>query len=345
MLEDRGFICFCVSHLRPLGILANPASGKDVRRLVARASVFDNQEKSAIVRRALLGAWHSGVSRIRYFDDSHGICRTALEEIHRTAPLDAEPVDSTQTRTTLDTISAARALEAADCGAVITLGGDGTNRAFTLGWQDAILMPLSTGTNNVFPVLAEATIAGAAAALVATGQIACTEVAERNKIIRVAIEDEDADLALIDAVVTRDRFVGARALLEPENLKMALLTRADPAAVGMTSLGGLITPMTNSDEGGFLIELGNSGDTLNAPIAPGYYQRVGISATRAIPFGESVAVKGPCVLAFDGERERVLKKGQLATFTVTREGPWVIDIPAVMAIAAERRLFANTKKH
>ena len=38
-----------------VGIVANPASGKDIRRLVARASVFDNQEKQAIVQRALAG--------------------------------------------------------------------------------------------------------------------------------------------------------------------------------------------------------------------------------------------------------------------------------------------------
>ena len=50
-----------------LGIVANPASGKDVRRLVARASVFDNQEKRAIVVRALTGAAAAGVRRVVYF--------------------------------------------------------------------------------------------------------------------------------------------------------------------------------------------------------------------------------------------------------------------------------------
>ena len=39
----------------------------------------------------------------------------------------------------------------------LILGGDGTSRAFVKGWRDASLLPLSTGTNNVFPRLAEAT--------------------------------------------------------------------------------------------------------------------------------------------------------------------------------------------
>ena len=42
-----------------VGIIANPASGKDIRRLVAHGSTFDNNEKINIVRRVLLGA-HDG---------------------------------------------------------------------------------------------------------------------------------------------------------------------------------------------------------------------------------------------------------------------------------------------
>ncbi|MFP6817128.1 MAG: hypothetical protein VB949_15870, partial [Pseudomonadales bacterium] len=63
-----------------IGIIANPASGKDVRRLVARASVFDNQEKQAIVRRVLVGLVAAGADEVAYLDDRHGIVRTALED-------------------------------------------------------------------------------------------------------------------------------------------------------------------------------------------------------------------------------------------------------------------------
>ncbi|HEY5871002.1 MAG TPA: ATP-NAD kinase, partial [Candidatus Tectomicrobia bacterium] len=38
-----------------VGIIANPSSGKDIRRLVAHGSVFNNNEKVNIVRRVLLG--------------------------------------------------------------------------------------------------------------------------------------------------------------------------------------------------------------------------------------------------------------------------------------------------
>ena len=43
---------------------------------------------------------------------------------------------------------------------------DGTNRAAVKGWRDAPLLTISTGTNNVFPMMVEGTTAGMAAALV-----------------------------------------------------------------------------------------------------------------------------------------------------------------------------------
>ena len=41
--------------MRTAAIMANPVSGKDIRRLVAHGSVFDNQEKVRMTRRLLLG--------------------------------------------------------------------------------------------------------------------------------------------------------------------------------------------------------------------------------------------------------------------------------------------------
>ena len=48
-----------------VGIIANPASGKDIRRLIAHGSVFDNQEKVNIVRRVMLGLQAAGVEEVK----------------------------------------------------------------------------------------------------------------------------------------------------------------------------------------------------------------------------------------------------------------------------------------
>jgi len=314
-----------------IGVLANPASGKDVRRLVARASVFDNQEKRAIVRRAIVGALSTGGNEFIYHNDAHGITRQALDEF---ADVRARAVDSTQMGSALDTISAARAMRDAQCDVVITLGGDGTNRAFCLGWPDAPLLPISTGTNNVFPTLQEATVAGAAAGLIASGQVGPEHLAQQ-KCIHVAIDGERDDLALIDVLLTNERFVGARALLKPNQFRSALLTRAEPDAVGITSIGGLLQPVDTWADEGLWLEFGDGGDVVNAPIAPGLYHDISVRACQRLKLEKTVRCVGPGTLAFDGERERTLKDGQEAKLTLSRSGPRVVDVSAALYQAAE----------
>lgn len=339
-----------LSVSRPLGIVANPASGKDVRRLVARASVFDNQEKRAIVVRALTGAVAAGVRQVRYFNDKHGIAATALSDLAETnsPKIRSKAVDVQPTGVALDTTAAARALKEAGCGAVIVLGGDGTSRAFTQGWRNAVLMPLSTGTNNVFPELLEATVAGTAAGLIATGALGRRAQPEVAKVIDIKIDGERDDLALIDAAFTTDRFVGTRALLAPERLRELLLTRADPAAVGMTSIGGLIKPLTTEDDYGLSVRLAGSakrGSTaLRAPIAPGYFQKVYVSHAKTVKLEQRIEWNGPGVIALDGERERYIGEGQKAHLTLRRNGPRVIDAQRVMAAAAKLAVFTSGAK-
>lgn len=324
-----------------VGIVANPASGKDIRRLVARASVFDNQEKQAIVKRALAGIFSvpgSDSLQIRYLNDGHGIVRTALESLAPCLQQRHCAIVDAHTASAADTTAAARALQDLNVSVVLTLGGDGTNRAFALGWQAAPLIPVSTGTNNVFPLLVEATVAGAAAGLIASGAVAASEVATQQKIIVVDIEDEAPDLALIDAVMVAERFIGARALLAPEQLRVAVLTRADPAAVGVTAIGGLIHPVGRDEDAGLQIDFGE-GSSVLAPFAPGLYQQIGITNHHKLALEESVVVKGPGILAFDGERERVLRSGQRATLTISRSGPLLLDIQATLHLAASRGCF------
>jgi len=330
-----------------LGIVANPASGKDVRRLVARASVFDNQEKRAIVVRALTGAAAAGVRKVVYFNDKHGITKTALADLRETnaATIKSSAVEVAATGTALDTVAAARAMHEADCGAVIVLGGDGTSRAFTLGWRGPYLMPLSTGTNNVFPQMLEATVAGTAAGLVATRALGRRALPKPAKVIDIEIDGEREDLALIDAAFTSDRFVGTRALLNPERLRELLLTRADPAAVGMTSIGGLMRSVAATSDEGLAVSLSalpKRGTTkLTAPIAPGLFRVVHVSDCKRIKLNSQITWNGPGVIALDGERERYLKPGQLARLTLKRDGPRVIDAAAVMQAAAKTTTFTG----
>ena len=326
----------------PIGIVVNPSSGKDIRRLTAKASVFDNREKAAIVTRAVAGAVAAGATDLRYMDDSHGLAASAFEDLDV-----GTPVPCPRSATAMDTIDAAARLEQIGCCAVMVLGGDGTNRAFVKGWQDSVLLPLSTGTNNVFPVFAEATVAGSVLGLLGAQKLDPVEVSHTTKIIHIEIEGEQPDVALIDAVITTDDFIGARALLDADAIKVAVLTRAEPAAVGITSLGGLLQPVSNEDEHGLLLELGEGKGVgkgkgklkYAAPLAPGLYAEIKVKMVKQQPLDESFSYFGPCVLALDGERERVIEPGQKLTFRISRQGPRVLNIDKAMKLAACRGLF------
>ena len=315
-----------------IGLIANPASGKDVRRVTARASVFDNQEKSAMLRRCLAGIRAFSTVPIRYMPDAHHVARSAVDETQ----VDARPLDIAIESDVGDTVRAARALKGA--AVVIVLGGDGTNRAVAKGWQDVPVIALSTGTNNAFPTMQEATTAGAAAGLIASRGLPLGTVARQAKAIHVRVEGEASDLALIDAVLTRDRFVGARALDDPARLVDALLTRADPAGVGMASVGGFVRPVPDCRDAALALAFDANGDTeVLAAMAPGSFRRVRIHSERVVGFDNPVQWSGPGVLAFDGERERALQPGQTATLHVARDGPWVIDVAKALRHAVRCR--------
>lgn len=328
--------------MQAVGLVANPASGKDIRRLAGKASVFDNREKLAIVRRAVIGAIAAGATRFVYMSDSHGIVKQAIAETTIPRGVRFEALPSSGTASAMDTIVAAEQMAQKDCAVVLVLGGDGTNRAFVRGWQDATLVSLSTGTNNVFPVMAEATVAGMALGLVATGKVASRSVASQAKLIEIDIEDEEQDIALIDAVITRDAFIGAKALLDPSQLKEALLCRAEPAAVGITSLGGLVRPVSDQDDFGLHLTFGEGGRQLFAPMGPGMFATVNIGKTRLVKFDQVVRTLGPSVIALDGERERVLATGQRIEMRISRRGPWVVDLAATLLRAAKQKIFLRT---
>ena len=68
-----------------VGVIANSMSGRDIRRLVASASVFPNAEKASMVIRLTAAAGALGVGRVLVSTDTFGVSAAVLRESRRRA--------------------------------------------------------------------------------------------------------------------------------------------------------------------------------------------------------------------------------------------------------------------
>lgn len=333
-----------MSGPRPVGVIVNPLSGRDVRRLVARASAETPASKRNQVQRAIVGAAAAGARRLLLVRDLFRISDGAAEAL-KLGELEVEFIQGLEIRTApADTGRIAAAMRGAGCGAVVVLGGDGTNREVARAWPDAPVVPISTGTNNVFPTAVEATMAGAAAGLVATGRAPLEAVARRAKLLRLKGGGGAEGLALIDAVLLEEEHPGSLLPFDPARIRHVLLSRAEPASVGMSPLGGLLEPCGADDDFGVEVRCtghGDGGRPLLVPVSPGLYRTAHVLGSRRVALGEPVRVRGPGLLELDGDRERLLQKGEEVEIRVERDGPWVIDVGRALAFAARHGLYLD----
>jgi predicted polyphosphate/ATP-dependent NAD kinase len=315
-----------------VGIIANPASGKDIRRLVAHGSVFDNQEKVRIVRRILLGLSEMGVDRICFMPDYYGIVGRASGEIE----IDAHvfPLEFRETGEQEDSTEAARLMREKGAKCIVVLGGDGTNRAAAKGSGSVPILPVSTGTNNVFPFMVEGTIAGMAAGLLACERVPLEECSIRSTKIEVLVDGEERDLALVDVVAYDDIFTGSRAIWDMGKVSQVLLNRASADSIGLSSIGGQIRSIGPEEPRALYLELSEKGQLVVAPVAPGLIEKVFIRHHRVIETGEEIEIRSaPCVLGLDGERDFEVEPGRRTTLRVAEDGPRVVDVSRTMKAA------------
>ncbi len=327
---------------RPLGVIANPMSGRDVRRLVGRAQTHTPDAKRNQLQRAVVGAVAGGVTRVLLVRDLFRVSERAVDLLRIGAEMEFLDIGKLDTKPS-DTLRAVEAMRKAGCGALLVLGGDGTQRLVAKAWPDAPLLPLSTGTNNVFPETVEATTAGAAAGLVASGRLPVAEVATRAKLLRARYADGAESLGVIDGVLVADDHPGSFMPFDPEKIRQVVLSRAEPGAVGMSPIGGLLEPASAADDFGVAVECTARGEgrPLLVPVSPGLYRTAWVRSARRIALGEEVVLRGPGVVEFDGDRERLLAPDEPMHLRVVREGPWVIDTARALRLAAERGLYLD----
>jgi len=329
-----------------VGIIANPASGQDIRRLISAASGFTIAEKTNIVRRLCLGLWVLGVSRVFMIPDRSGIAGSLLRSRDQGEIAlgegwpEIELLDMPVEEKAIDTLRAVELMVRSGVQLIIVLGGDGTHRLVANGCGDIPLVALSTGTNNTFPHFREATIVGLAAGLVARGAVPASEATRRNKALRVEINGLCRDTALVDLCLTDELWIGSRAVWKPEKVKEIFVTFAEADAIGWSSVAGLINPVSRENDQGLHLTLcspGTGQQTIYAPIAPGLIVPVGIKNIQILKPLEKMPIEmSKGVIALDGEREFSFCQKDKINVWLDLDGPLTVDVVQVLRIAAER---------
>ncbi|HEY5555935.1 ATP-NAD kinase family protein [Acetobacterium sp.] len=326
-----------------IGIIANPASGKDIRRLVSHATVIDNNEKINIVERIILGAQECGVNKVYIMPDPYHMGYRVIDTLETSGELkcnivviDIDTVDGIE-----DTINSVRFMNEKNVGCIITLGGDGTNRAVAKEIKDIPLIAISTGTNNVYPVMIEGTIAGIAAGVVASGKFNKALCTIKDKLIEVYKEDKLMDIALIDAVISRDVFVGARALWDIETIEKIFVARSHPASIGFSAVIGSKMIIREEDDFGAYVSVNKNGSCVLAPMAAGIVLPIATDQPILLSLNETFEFTTFCrgTIALDGEREIEFHEDQNFGFKITRNGPYHIDIRKAIEVGQMNGFF------
>ncbi len=357
-----------------VGLIVNASASRDVRRLTSLARTIDVHERVNTIARVLRGLAAGSVRTVLFMPEPAHVVERAVDMLAAAGfPLDGraglrlravELPDGPEALDAAGTAAAAKAMAEAGAACLVTIGGDGTNRAVACGWPSALMVPLPGGTNNAFCTPIDPTAAGLAAGIYASDPERFAGAVRQAPRLEVRLDGrlEATTIALVDVALVSAGWIGAHALWDPALLVEAVVARSDPALTGLAGLGGMINPLDAEPPRALHMRFGPTGSTVTAPLGPGQLVPVGIRDWRVLGLGESVGLgpstpaggppapgdqrptpsngEGRLTLAFDGEREIVLEPGMRVSVRLTADGPLVLDAHGVLRAAARRGAFA-----
>lgn len=342
-----------------VGIVANPVSARDIRRVVANATSLQIADRANILLRVLAALHACGVRDVLMMPENGGIrahvdrgmmrARSRGEDIYPAL----HPVSMPITGTVADTHRATAEMRRAGVSALVVLGGDGTHRAVAAECGTVPIAGISTGTNNAFPEHREPTITGLATGLAVTGRVPPHIAFAANKRIDVSLDrgangGAVTEMALVDVALVTERYIGARALWRTENFRELYVTFADPEVIGMSAIAGLLEPVGREESGGLMVRLSPDSNcrrstTLHAPIAPGMMAQVGVTDWRRMPADVAFVPEVTAgSIALDGERELSFTERDRLSLTLRDDAFRTVNVAAVMRHAGQNRLLTGT---
>lgn len=316
-----------------IGLIANPESGKDVRRLATEAQVVSTADKIAMVRKLIAGLTPGqGLQLLGAVDDQDipGRAWRNLRESRR-PEVGFEAVAYPLSHTPLDTVVGTRALLRAGADVVVSLGGDGTHRLVAEQIGSRPLVPISTGTNNAFGLALDPTLIGLSLArALHPGPVPKAALYRPSRLLLAGPFGELT--ALVDVAVLPWHQRG-KAVWDARWLSSLYLTRGEVTALGLSSVLGQTEPLpARLGEGRLVVVDPAASRQVWCPLAPGLMVQVGVAEIRRLEPSVAESVFGPASLAIDGEPLISLAPGEVALMRLDT-GPSVFDPMALLSPA------------
>ncbi len=320
-----------------IGIVVNPFSGKDLRRITSAAVNVSNAEKADKVVRMIRGMESFGIDKVLLLPDNYMMGPYIAESAGKYKNLPAvEILDYTPEDNCNDTLEGLRRMTEIGIQCLIVLGGDGTCRLAAKAGVRVPIIPISTGTNNVYPEFWEGTTVGIAAAYCATHSFSDV-VAHRSKQIEIWLNGELSDVALVDAAVTKVPYIGSKVVPNADEIEEVVVCKCGPELIGLSALIGSAAVCDDKDDYGYGMSLSDKRYAAITTMNPGQLTVVVHGEPYRMEFGRKKSFRASFngTIALDGERTVCFSEGTLIEFKIERNGPWRLDIPQTLRKAVK----------
>lgn len=346
-----------------IGIIANPLSARDVRRVMTHAAGLTLGERANMLMRMLAALAACRIAEVWLMPEREGLRGLLEKQLISLATQLVHPLpqlrwlDMAVKGTAEDTHTAAALMQQHGIAAILVLGGDGTHRAVVKHCRQVPIAAVSTGTNNAFPPLREVTVTALATGMFAAGLVPRAIALQPRKFLQVTRQDASgallqSDLALVDVGIFNEQILGMKAIGAIGTLRSLIVTQALPESVGLSAIAAMCQPLGTEEPAGLVVELrpetGPSVDTgvvprmLAAALAPGLIVPCPVLShtrlTRARPY---VVEKQSGLVALDGEREISFQAGERLAVTLRQDAFLSIDVPACMQHISKHQLSSH----
>lgn len=342
-----------------VGIIANPVSARDIRRIISHASGLPLGERVNMLIRILSALAACGVDEVLLMPEMEGLRMLLERRLPAVVSALEYPLprlrwlDMAVNNNTGDSVLAAEMMREEGVAAILVLGGDGTHRAVAKGCGDIPIAGISTGTNNAFPPMREVTITAWAVGLYAVENVPREHSLRANKCLHIRKYDAAGkevlhEIALIDAAVLNEGILGSKAISETDTLRTFITTQASVEAVGLSAVAAALEPVGRYEAGGLLVDLvpsygsyepADKAFSVQAVLTPGMIEYINIGSYRRFFEGDEYRLSGQTgLVALDGEREIVFREEESIAITLQEGAFYTLDVPAVLQfINAQRR--------